>query len=407
MLADRVMSYAAKMPRALQRTGYHPGYVAVWEPALQIARLLLAGAFYGLVAEPEIKGLTKESAQNLNKQLVHMQQHVSYLDPLITPVVLRKLGLEHPYIATGANLMVGFMGKYFCRLVGGFPVDRRKLPSSLEGFRKLNASQREEVTRYSQGLQEYAKSILNKGRSLLFYPSGTRSRTGFPEYSKGNALTVFAKPLIECASDNGELEAEVSAVNYEFNPDILEFEKEDTSRQLQAHKGVWATLAEYMQSSPNDVFFTIMRNLLTSVEKKPEHAKFGKVYVTFAEPIRIADYKSVGRLKAEVYKRIKQAVVVTDTALVMAALADKEGLSRKNLEETVNRWHSALMESDANTECHETAAEIIEYAEHILAPLGVLSIANGAYTARQFPASYFRNNIAYHLERAGVWTNFK
>jgi glycerol-3-phosphate O-acyltransferase len=382
-----------------QRFGkYEPGLVAKPELVLKIIKPLMLGALDTLITEIEIENMTSTVASEINKSpVVHTPQHISYLDTFVIPLAFRRAGLRHPYFATGSNLMVGIMGVMVSRLVGCFPVDRERLASKEAIMENIE---------YARGLREFFTSKLRKGESVLFFPAATRSRNGLPDYALGDGLSIFSGAMRAYGKENPDLVILVSAATYDFNPDIPEFEEQAKTGQPQPHRGFVDTFSSYMESNWAMAWIRAVTGrpldaLVRALTRKPKTRPFGKAYVVFSEPMKIRDY-NISELRREVYMRMKESVVVTDTSLVMTALADRDGLSREGLAEIVEEWHEKLVESGTRVRAHSKSSETIEYAEEILVPRGVLSVRNGVYTAREFPASYFRNNIAYHLERANI-----
>ncbi len=93
--------------------------------------------------------------------LIMVPTHFSHLDSLIMAWVIRVLGLPHFIYGAGLNLFNSKFFAYFMNNLGTYKVDRRKknLP-------------------YLTTLKTYSSLSLQWGCHSLFYPGGTRSRSG-------------------------------------------------------------------------------------------------------------------------------------------------------------------------------------------------------------------------------------
>jgi glycerol-3-phosphate O-acyltransferase len=101
--------------------------------------------------------------KNLQKKgsLVFVPTHISNFDSVVLGHVIHKLRLNPPLWGAGLNLLKGITISYIMNNVGCYKVDRRKK-------NKI----------YLKTLQEYSTCTIEEGRNTLFYPSGTRSRSG-------------------------------------------------------------------------------------------------------------------------------------------------------------------------------------------------------------------------------------
>lgn len=93
--------------------------------------------------------------------VVMLPTHCSHLDSLLMAWVIDQLGLPHFVYGAGLNLFNNKLFAYFMQNLGTYTVDRRKknLP-------------------YLNTLKTYATLALQWGCHSLFYPGGTRSRSG-------------------------------------------------------------------------------------------------------------------------------------------------------------------------------------------------------------------------------------
>jgi glycerol-3-phosphate O-acyltransferase len=93
--------------------------------------------------------------------LVIVPTHVSNLDSIILAHLIHTAGLRPPLWGAGVNLFKGLTVSYVMNNVGCYKVDRRK-----------------KNRLYLETLKEYSTYHLEKGYNVIFYPGGTRSRSG-------------------------------------------------------------------------------------------------------------------------------------------------------------------------------------------------------------------------------------
>ncbi|MBN1114152.1 MAG: 1-acyl-sn-glycerol-3-phosphate acyltransferase [Oligoflexia bacterium] len=93
--------------------------------------------------------------------LVIVPTHVSNFDSLVIGHLIHFAGLRPPLWGAGLNLYKGFTISYIMNNIGCYKVDRRKKNRI-----------------YIETLREYSTFFLEKGYNAIFYPGGTRSRTG-------------------------------------------------------------------------------------------------------------------------------------------------------------------------------------------------------------------------------------
>jgi glycerol-3-phosphate O-acyltransferase len=127
-----------------------------------------------------------ELIKSLDKQgsLVFVPTHVSNLDSFLLGNTLHKLGLNPPLWGAGLNLFQGITISYIMNNIGCYKVDRRKK-------NKI----------YLKTLQEYSTYVIEQGQNTLFYPGGTRSRSGEIEEKLklgllGTVVTAFINNIL-------------------------------------------------------------------------------------------------------------------------------------------------------------------------------------------------------------------
>lgn len=93
--------------------------------------------------------------------VVMVPTHFSHLDSLLMGWIIRTLGLPHFIYGAGLNLFNNSFFAHFMNNLGAYKIDRRR--KSLP---------------YLTTLKTYARMVLEQGCHSLFYPGGTRSRSG-------------------------------------------------------------------------------------------------------------------------------------------------------------------------------------------------------------------------------------
>jgi glycerol-3-phosphate O-acyltransferase len=93
--------------------------------------------------------------------LVIVPTHVSNFDSVVISHMIHSAGLNPPMWGAGLNLFKGFTVSYVMNNMGCYKVDRRKK-------NKI----------YIETLKQYSKYHLEEGYNSIFFPGGTRSRSG-------------------------------------------------------------------------------------------------------------------------------------------------------------------------------------------------------------------------------------
>lgn len=111
--------------------------------------------------------------------LVIVPTHVSNFDSIVLAHMLHTAGLNAPIWGAGLNLFKGFTVSRIMNNVGCYKIDRRKK-------NKL----------YIETLKQYSSYQLEQGFNTIFYPGGTRSRSGAIEQKLklgllGTVVTAF------------------------------------------------------------------------------------------------------------------------------------------------------------------------------------------------------------------------
>ncbi len=111
--------------------------------------------------------------------LVFVPTHASNLDALLLGHAIYALGLPPVAYGAGLNLFTNALTGYFMHNLGAFTVDRKKGDPL-----------------YREAVKEYMAVLLEHGQHVLFFPGGTRSRSGAIEQQLklgflGTAVTAF------------------------------------------------------------------------------------------------------------------------------------------------------------------------------------------------------------------------
>lgn len=133
----------------------------------------------------------KNLIRSLDKKgsLVFVPTHVSHIDSLVVAYAFLKLKVKPPIWGAGLNLFTNFVLNYFMNSVGCYKIDRRK-----------------KNILYLETLKEYSTYQISKKQNTLFYPGGTRSRSGGLETKlKLGLLGTVIKAFINKVKENKEI----------------------------------------------------------------------------------------------------------------------------------------------------------------------------------------------------------
>lgn len=142
----------------------------------------------------KIRGLAKQGT------VIVVPTHFSNMDSIMVGWVLNEIGLPAFVYGAGLNLFSIKMLSYFMQNLGAYKVDRRKKNGA-----------------YLETLKTYSREAISLGTHSIFFPGGTRSRSGslerrlklgllgtavdaqknhFKTYTKETAPKIFIVPLI-------------------------------------------------------------------------------------------------------------------------------------------------------------------------------------------------------------------
>lgn len=150
-----------------------------------------------------------ETIRQLSTQgtLLLTPTHFSNLDSLLVGWCISSIGLPAFLYGAGLNLFNGKFFGYFMNRLGAYKVDRRK-----------------KNLIYIETLKKYSQLTLQRGCHSLFFPGGTRSRSGQIETSLklgllGSAIEAQRMNFVEAAANNTQAQkifVVPLAINYHF-----------------------------------------------------------------------------------------------------------------------------------------------------------------------------------------------
>ncbi len=250
----------------------------------------------------------REAAQR--GPLILVPCHKSHVDYLIISSIFYRNKLVPPHIVAGANMFFFPMGPIF-RKSGAFSMRR-----SFRG-QKL----------YPTIFKQYIKTLINEGYSIEFFIEGTRARSGKLSLPKMGIL----KYLIE-AIDEGYHKDLI------FVPITINYDRilEESSYHME--------LKGKEKESESTSTFVKSRKLLKR--------KYGKVYLSFNEPISFKEYcnslkpgeDAMVSIANHITRRIGEIIMATPFSVASAAmlLSSAKGFNRETLKERFGILHEYL-----------------------------------------------------------------
>jgi len=333
----------------------------------------------------DINRLRKKAHQG---PLIITPSHRSHVDYLVMSQLLYSEGLMPPHIAAGNNLSFFPLG-WLLRKGGAYFIRR-----SFKGGDPM----------YSEVLQAYLTRLFKEGFTQEFFIEGGRSRTGKTLSPKYGLLTMMVQSILN--SKTKDVMFVPASISYERL-----VEEQSYTRELQG---------EEKKAETN-------RNILSSA--KILRKRYGKVYVTFDDPISFSDLLNERGLTKEdlqdndklrefvktlahglVYG-INRCSIVTPTSLIVTALftAPRRTLARpmliriaRNLMNYIKRTTGELSRFDPSL-LNNTNDEI----DRALASLSKDQLiyreeaGNSVYyripEQSALPLNYYKNNIINHF----------
>ncbi|WP_396589013.1 glycerol-3-phosphate 1-O-acyltransferase PlsB [Bermanella sp. R86510] len=336
---------------------------------------------YNGVTVKNLEGLKQIYKDN---EIIYVPCHRSHIDYLLLSYVLFKNGIVPPQIAAGINLNLPVLGPILRR--GGAFFMRRSFKDN---------------PLYSAVFDEYLHAIFTSGYSTEYFVEGGRSRTGRTLRPRAGmiAMTVrsflrdYHKPIVFMPV----------YIGYEkvFEGGTYIGELRGQSKKKESLLGVFKT------------FKDLKRN-------------FGKVYLSFGDPIDLDHYleqenpgwkqqdhgpeyrpkwanKAVSNLSIEVVTQINKAAALNPINMVSLALlaTPKQSMDETILAQTLNLYRDLAIDmpySHLTTLPEGNGQDWIQYAESMQAverlnhPLGDIIRVDEAQAVM---LTYYRNNVIH------------
>ncbi len=359
-------------------------------PAVRSASFLLKSVWTKLFDGIQIHHFDTLKQVAPGHEVVYVPCHRSHMDYLLVSYLLYENGIVPPHIAAGVNLNLPVIGSLLRK--GGAFFLRRSF--------KANAL-------YSTVFSEYVTQLFRRGVSLEYFVEGGRSRTGRLLDPRAGMLAMTVKSFLA--------ESRRPVV---FQPVYIGYEK------LLEGKSYIGELSG--QVKEKESLFGLIRSL------KLLRERYGKVAVSFGEPIHLASHldaaapnwredarlsdrpewfgKTVDALADQIAVNINRSADVNPVNLLALALlaTPKHAMAEDDLLRQIALFKQligSLPYSDRVTMTDKTPAEIIAYGEHMKViervkhPLGDVLRAEGDSGVL---LSYFRNNVL-HLVATPAW----
>ncbi|MBK8283699.1 MAG: glycerol-3-phosphate 1-O-acyltransferase PlsB [Ahniella sp.] len=322
-------------------------------------------------------------------EVVYVPCHRSHIDYLLVSYLLYVNGIVPPHIAAGVNLNLPVVGSLL-RKGGAFFLRRSFRANAL----------------YSAVFSEYVAQLFKRGVSLEYFIEGGRSRTGRLLEPRAGMLAMTVRSYLR--------ESQRPVV---FQPVYIGYER---LLEGKAYIGELSGKAKEKES-----LWGLFRSL------KLLREKYGKVSVSFGEPIYLAQHldnavpnwreeakqdkqpwfnDTVVDLAHRIMVNINRAADVNPINLLALALlaTPKHAMAEDDLIRQIELFRRLLAElpySDRVSITEMSAAEIIQYGEQMKViervkhPLGDVLEAPGDMGVM---LSYFRNNVL-HLFASSAW----
>jgi glycerol-3-phosphate O-acyltransferase len=361
---------------------------------VRMAAMALTWFWHRIYDGVELRHFRKFKEQAPNYTVIYVPCHRSHIDYLLISYFIYHNGLVPPHVAGGINLNLPVLGR-LVRKGGAFFLRR--------SFRSQKL--------YSAVFHAYLSQILSQGTSIEYFVEGTRSRTGRLLAPKGGMLSMTVR---------GYLSSPGRPVM--FQPIYLGYERLVEGNSYTAELSGEKKKSEKL----SDLFkvFGVMRK------------RYGKVHVSFAEPIVIDDLLDryepqwretsvkteqkppwlnplIDELGTRIMTGINDAAHVNAINLLSAVLLTmrKQALGRAELLTQLSLYLDLLAQgcySDRVTYTRKTPDEIIAYGLELGAivsrdhPLGEIIALN---PERSVLLTYFRNNISHLVAMPSLVTS--
>lgn len=285
---------------------------------IRLVELALRTVWNRIFKGIDVYGMEKVRRLAQGHELIYLPSHRSHADYLLLSYVLYQAGLVPPHIAAGVNLNFWPVGGLL-RRAGAFYM-RRSFGSDRI---------------YSAVFHSYVDSLIARGYSISFYPEGGRSRTGRLLSPKTGLLGMVTEAALR------QTTRPVAMIPVYVTYDKV-WELNSYFKELRGGKKEKESAAELVKAG----------KMLTR--------SYGRVHLSFGEPIIVADYADkhlpgwrdslrkpgtdpaemprnwrgfVQRLALANHRRINAAAVATPLALTAVAMlaSPKRAVSKAEL----------------------------------------------------------------------------
>ncbi len=260
------------------------------EAAQRIMKWALNNIFEGIVIGEE--GLNKVKQVASKAPIILTPNHRSHMDYLLLSTILYDHNIAIPHVAGGINMSFWPMGHIF-RRCGAYFIRRRFVGNKL----------------YRATLKAYLKILLRQGYCQELFIEGGRTRTGKLLKPKTGMLSMLKEAMDEGAA--GEAYFIPVAISYEQA--IEEYNKEASGEAKRKERTL---------------------DLLRI--RRFFRRKYGRIYVSFSEPIPYSEIaatctkeNAVQRMSEMIISSINREMVATPSAVAASALllAERHGMT--------------------------------------------------------------------------------
>lgn len=333
-----------------------------------------------------VKVQNLQALQNIYKdnEIIYVPCHRSHIDYLLLSYILFKNGIVPPQIAAGINLNLPVAGPIL-RRGGAFFMRRTFKDNPL----------------YSAVFDEYLHAIFTSGYSTEYFVEGGRSRTGRTLKPKAGMLAMTVRSFLR--DSNKPIVFMPVYIGYEkvFEGGTYIGELRGKTKKKESLLGIFKTLKDLKKN-------------------------FGKVFLTFGDPIDLNNYlegqnpgwknqdhgpdfrpewvkPAVNNLAIEVVTQINKAAALNPINMVSLALlaTPKQSMDTKVLAQTLNLYRDLAHDMpyshltrlpDGDGDDWIQYAESMQAIERMNHPLGDIIRVDEAQAVM---LTYYRNNVIH------------
>ena len=239
---------------------------------------------------------------------VYVPTHLSNMDSIVFGYALERAGLPPATYGAGKNLFTNPVLSFFMHNLGAYQIDRR-IRAAL----------------YKQVLKAYSCTMIERGYHSLFFPGGTRSRSGMIEHRlklglAGTGIEAFARNAI-VAHQRGQPAKPVFFVPVTINYALV-LEAESLAEDFLKEAGQARYIIEDDESSQIErvyAFFTKLTQLRSAMV-----LRFGDALDPFCNPV-----DELGRSLAPSGKPVDPATYVLHHGVPTVDAARDAGYTRE------------------------------------------------------------------------------